>query len=167
MKLILASNNEHKLVEIRAILGGEFDEILSLREAEAVDAEAIVKLFSSPLGRRMRTAPVLRREFRFSLLCDAADFFPVSPGEQVLLQGVVDCFLEEDGAITVIDYKTDRVRNRAEAEERARVYIPQLRAYAGALRRICGKPVRQCLLYFLSAGEAVELPAEEYGSPLR
>ena len=33
MKLILASNNEHKLVEIRAILGGEFDEILSLREA--------------------------------------------------------------------------------------------------------------------------------------
>ena len=36
MKLILASNNEHKLVEIRAILGGEFDEILSLREAGIV-----------------------------------------------------------------------------------------------------------------------------------
>lgn len=33
MKLILASNNAHKLQEIRAILGGEFEEILSLREA--------------------------------------------------------------------------------------------------------------------------------------
>ncbi len=33
MKLILASNNAHKLTEIRAILGGEFEEILSLREA--------------------------------------------------------------------------------------------------------------------------------------
>ena len=33
MKLIIASNNEHKLVEIRAILGGEFEEILSMREA--------------------------------------------------------------------------------------------------------------------------------------
>ena len=33
MKLILASNNAHKLVEIRAILGSEFDEILSMREA--------------------------------------------------------------------------------------------------------------------------------------
>ncbi len=33
MKLIIASNNAHKLVEIKAILGDEFEEILSLREA--------------------------------------------------------------------------------------------------------------------------------------
>ena len=33
MKLIIASNNAHKLVEIKAILGGCFEEILSLREA--------------------------------------------------------------------------------------------------------------------------------------
>ena len=36
MKLILASNNSHKLTEIKAILGGEFDEILSMREAGIV-----------------------------------------------------------------------------------------------------------------------------------
>lgn len=33
MKLIIASNNEHKLIEIKAILGKRFDEILSLKEA--------------------------------------------------------------------------------------------------------------------------------------
>ena len=33
MKLILASNNAHKLEEIKAILGSSFEEILSLREA--------------------------------------------------------------------------------------------------------------------------------------
>ena len=33
MKLLIASNNAHKLVEIKAILGGYFGEILSLREA--------------------------------------------------------------------------------------------------------------------------------------
>lgn len=33
MKLILASNNSHKLVEIKAILGGMFEEIVSMREA--------------------------------------------------------------------------------------------------------------------------------------
>ncbi len=130
---------------------------LSQRESEAVDGEAILRLFASPLGQRIRGAEKLRREFKFSLLCDAADFFPVPPGEQVLLQGVVDCFLEEEDGLTVIDYKTDRVKNRREAEERARFYGPQLRAYAGALERICGKPVRRCLLYFLRAGEAVEL----------
>lgn len=33
MKLIIASNNKHKIYEIKGILGGEFDEILSLSEA--------------------------------------------------------------------------------------------------------------------------------------
>ncbi len=33
MKLIIASNNEHKLIEIKAILGKRFEEILSLKEA--------------------------------------------------------------------------------------------------------------------------------------
>ena len=129
---------------------------LSEREAEAVDARAIVGLFASPLGKRMLSAPKLRREFKFSLLCPAEDYFPVGSGEELLLQGVVDCYLEEaDGSLTVIDYKTDRVKNRAEAEKRALVYAGQLRAYAGALRRICQKPVRECLLYFLSIGETV------------
>ena len=33
MKLIIASNNAHKLIEIKAILGDHFEEILSMREA--------------------------------------------------------------------------------------------------------------------------------------
>lgn len=33
MKLIIASNNNHKLIEIKAILGGIFEEIVSMREA--------------------------------------------------------------------------------------------------------------------------------------
>ncbi len=36
MKLIIASNNAHKLEEIRAILSGRFEQILSLREAGIV-----------------------------------------------------------------------------------------------------------------------------------
>ena len=128
---------------------------LSEREAGAVDAAAIGRLFASPLGKRMLTAPRMEREFHFSLLCEAGDFFPGAQGEQVLLQGVVDCFLEDADGITVIDYKTDRVKNRAEAEARAKAYTGQLRAYAGALERICRKPVKECLLYFLRAGETV------------
>ncbi|MBQ6580022.1 MAG: non-canonical purine NTP pyrophosphatase, partial [Oscillospiraceae bacterium] len=40
MKLIIASNNAHKLVEMKAILGEYFDEILSLKEA-GIDHETI------------------------------------------------------------------------------------------------------------------------------
>lgn len=40
MKLIIASNNAHKLTEIRQILSGAFDEIVSLREA-GIDHETV------------------------------------------------------------------------------------------------------------------------------
>ncbi len=40
MKLIIASGNEGKLREIRAILGGKFDEILSMKEA-GIDHETV------------------------------------------------------------------------------------------------------------------------------
>ena len=134
---------------------------LTDREAQAVDAGAIVKLFASPLGRRMLAADAIRREFKFSLLADAAELLGVEPGEKLLLQGVVDCFIEEDGQLTVIDYKTDRLKNRAEAEARAAFYAPQIGAYARALTRICRKPVRECVLYFLSVGEAVTVDSEQ------
>ena len=128
---------------------------LTDREAEAVDAEAIRKLFASPLGRRMLAAPRREREFRFSLLVDAAEVFGCAPGEQVLLQGVVDCCLEEDGALVIVDYKTDAVRTKEEIAARAKDYAGQLRAYAAALTRIFEKPVKECVLYFLAPGEAV------------
>ena len=130
---------------------------LSDREAAAVDAAAIVRLFASPLGQRMKNAPGLRREFKFSLLCDAAAIYGVAAGEELLLQGVVDCYLEEPEGLTVIDYKTDRLKSRADAVHRAELYRGQLAAYASALERIVGRPVKDCVLYFLSVGEAVSL----------
>ena len=125
---------------------------LSDREAEAVDAQAIVRLFSSPLGRRMLSAKTITREFKFSLLCPADEVLGVASTDKVLLQGVVDCLLEEDGELTVIDYKTDAVRTEEQLRERTALYTPQLRAYAKAVERIFRKPVKECVLYFLSMG---------------
>ena len=129
--------------------------LLSDKEASAVDAAAIKKLFDSPLGQRILRAERREREFKFSLLCPAEDYFPGAEGEELLLQGVVDCCIEEDGALTVIDYKTDAVRSEEELASRAAYYRGQLSAYAAALRRIFGKPVREGVLYFLSAGKEV------------
>ena len=127
---------------------------LSERQAQAVEAEAVLRLFESPLGKRIMAADKINREFRFSLLCPAESFFEGGEGENVLLQGVVDCLIEENGELTVIDYKTDRVYGEA-LEERAKSYAGQLRAYALAVGRITGKPVKECVLYFLSAGKTV------------
>ena len=128
---------------------------LSPRQAEAVDTGSILRLFSSPLGRRIMSADARKREFKFSLLCPAEKFFPGGEGESVLMQGVIDCMIEEAGELTIIDYKTDRVRGE-ETAERAQTYSKQLEAYAYAAQRMTGKPVRECVLYFLYSGETVK-----------
>lgn len=127
---------------------------LTPRQAESVDLGCILRLFASPIGRRIMNANRLWREFKFSLLCPAEKLFPGGEGESVLLQGVIDCMIEENGGITIIDYKTDRVRGD-ETLERAKGYAKQLEAYAYAAQRMTGRPVRECVLYFLYSGEIV------------
>lgn len=127
---------------------------LTEREAKAVRVPSILQLMHSELGAhliRAERAGKLLREFRFSLLYPAEELFPGTAEEQVLLQGVVDCCMEEDGALTIVDYKTDRITPDG-VPERTAYYASQLRAYAAAMARITGKPVRQQLLFFLHNG---------------
>ncbi len=126
---------------------------LSDRQASAVDPAVIERFLLSETGIRIRQSTNVRREFRFSVLCDAEEVFHKAHGEEILLQGVVDCFIEEDGQLVIVDYKTDRVKPGTETEERAKSYAPQLRAYATALGKITGKKVKECVLYFLANGE--------------
>ncbi len=140
--------------EIARLLEKKF---LSPRQAEAVRADTIVSLFRSKLGRRIREAPVVHREFRFSLLCSANELLPVSSEDRILLQGVVDCCLEDPDGLVVIDYKTDSVFTEEQLLQRRGMYESQVKAYALALSRIFGKPVRESVLYFLSCGRAITI----------
>lgn len=124
---------------------------LTPAQAKAVDARAIERFFSSDTGERIRRADKVMREFRFSLLCPAEQFFPEAPDEELLLQGVVDCCIEEQGKLCIIDYKTDSV-TKDTLSETADKYKPQLRAYAYAMERILKKPVSSCILCFLRSG---------------
>ena len=130
---------------------------ISSREAKAVDAKSIFKLFSSPVGAKLRGPGTLHREFKFSLLWDAEAIFSQGQGEEVLLQGVVDCCIEDDEGLCIVDYKTDNVRSEEEISKRAALYSSQLAAYAAALERIFKKPVKECALYFIRPGVSVIL----------
>jgi ATP-dependent helicase/nuclease subunit A len=59
----------------------------------------------------------------------------------LLLEGVADLAFEQDGVMTVVDFKTDRAV--APALER---YSRQVAAYAQAISRATGKPARAVLL---------------------
>ena len=129
---------------------------LTEEQAKAADVHAIVRFLRSDLAARIRKSEQVEREYRFSLLRPVRDFSSLDADDSVLLQGVVDCFFEEDGELVVVDFKTDHVL-RAQLDERAEHYRPQLEAYSMALTRVMGKKVKEKVLYFFSAGEEVRL----------
>ncbi len=129
---------------------------LTEEQAKAADVQAIVQFLRSDLAVRIRKSEQVEREYRFSLLRPVRDFSSLDADDSVLLQGVVDCFFEEDGELVVVDFKTDHV-SRAQLDERAEHYRPQLEAYSMALTRVMGKKVKEKVLYFFSAGEEVRL----------
>ena len=129
---------------------------LTDEQAKAADVHAIVRFLRSDLAARIRKSKQVEREYRFSLLRPVRDFSSLDADDSVLLQGVVDCFFEEDGELVVVDFKTDHV-SRAQLDERAEHYRLQLEAYSMALTRVMGKKVKEKVLYFFSAGEEVRL----------
>ena len=140
--------------EIDRLVAGAF---ITPQQAQAVEPEKLLDFFTSSLGRQVMESPALRREFKFSLLVPAVRYYPeAGEGEQVLLQGVVDCYFETLEGITVVDFKTDQVHGD-KLEERAREYAPQLGAYGEALEQITGKKVCRRILWFFSEGRAVEV----------
>ena len=142
-------------------IGGELDRLaregfLTPLQRQAVDAGRLATFWDSPLGRAMAASPRCEREFKFSLLVPASDYFPDGEGEEILLQGVIDAWFEEGDSVTVLDFKSDRVSpggERARAEE----YRPQLEAYSRALSAILGRPVGRRVLWFFATDTAVEL----------
>lgn len=133
---------------------------LTAAQAQAIRSDDLLRFYQSPLGRQLTSLPLerIRREFKFSILTDAARYFPTSGvGESMLLQGVIDLFFErEDGSLSILDFKTDAV-TPATSPGRAAAYAPQLAIYADALAEITGRPIRSRMVYFFATGECIEL----------
>ena len=132
--------------------------LLTKQQAEAVDVAALERFLASPLAAEIRQGEHVLREYPFTLLVDAALYDSAAgAGEEMLLQGVVDCCFETAAGLTVVDFKTDHVRTAQEVALRAEHYRPQLEAYSLALSRVLEKKVVRRVLYFLNAGETVEV----------
>ncbi|MDO4396316.1 MAG: PD-(D/E)XK nuclease family protein, partial [Clostridia bacterium] len=82
-------------------------------------------------------------------------------GEEILVQGIIDCFFEEEGGYVLVDYKTNWIDpSKSQEEEFARLretYGEQLRIYANAIEKGKGKAVKEAYLYLANAGLVVEM----------
>lgn len=124
---------------------------LSAAQEAALPYDALAWLAGSPLWARMADSPRCERELPFSHLVPAAELFGAAGAQEaVLLQGVIDCCFLEGDAWVLVDYKTDRPLPGVAPAEQAARHAPQLALYAGALRRLTGRPVKERLVVLLS-----------------
>ena len=132
------------------------DSFLTRLQREAVPPESLSAFFLSPLGRAMVAARECQREFKFSILVPAQDYYPGAEQEEILLQGVIDAWFDNGDGVTVVDFKSDRIVPGGEAA-RAEEYRPQLEAYSKALSAILDRPVQRKVLWFFATGTQFEL----------
>ncbi len=126
--------------------------IISPEQASAVDSAAIARFFASPLGRRVRGAFPVRRELPFTLCLPATHLYPGIPQDStsaVLVQGVIDCLLDEPDGYVIVDYKSDRIPPGDEKSAAER-YGTQLALYSEAVEVLTGRPVTARFLYFFA-----------------
>lgn len=133
---------------------------MSRDEADAVRLSDVRRFLASEIGGRMERAAeagTLHREQPFVLGVPADTIREDWTGEEtVLVQGIIDAwFVEEDGKIVVLDYKTDRVSCMQELAER---YGVQLDYYALALQRLTGREVKERVIYSFCLGKSLVLP---------
>lgn len=129
---------------------------LRQEQADMVAVDKIAAFFSTEIGCMLRQGVPHVREFKFSILDDAQKYGDGLEGEQILLQGVVDCALLEADGITVLDFKTDYVTEETVAAVAGR-YRPQLETYAEAMERIYRSPIKKRLIYFFRLNRFVEV----------
>lgn len=132
------------------------ERFITKEQGQIVNCEKIARFFSTDLGMKLRTSSNILREFKFSILDDASRYGDGLEGEQVLLQGVVDCALVEDDGLIVVDFKTDYVTDEMLPILTGR-YQAQVEAYADALSRIYECRIKEKYLYFFHLDRFVAL----------
>ena len=108
-------------------------------------AEAASRALALPVLERARRSPRVFREL---------PVWFAEGGE--LLEGVVDLVFEEDGALVVVDYKTDGI-GPEQALLQAAHHAPQLQLYGRGLAQATGLRVKERLVLFTAIGEAIQV----------
>lgn len=150
----LAENmNEDYVAEFTALLVSRGE--LTEAEAAAADTRAIAAFYNGKLGMRMRKSKNVRREQTFESEISASLVDESFPSEEmVILQGIIDCYFEEDDEIVLVDYKSDYYEDLKEITEK---YTTQLELYAESIEKITKKRVKNKFLYLFFTDTVVEL----------
>lgn len=134
-------------------------DLMTKEESRVVNVEKILNYFNSQIGKRMLGADKVYRESPFIIekpAKDVIDGLSQSLDENLLVQGIIDCYFEEEDGLVLVDYKNDIVFNRDISSVIAKYKI-QLSLYKEALERITARKVKETYLYLFDIDQGVKI----------
>ncbi|MDO4534891.1 MAG: helicase-exonuclease AddAB subunit AddA, partial [Clostridium perfringens] len=138
-------------------------ELITEDEEKAINPFKIQKFFKSNLGERMLKAHKENREVYRELpfiteipvkRIEKELVDKIFDNEKLRLQGIIDCFFEEEDGVVLLDYKTDYVEEGKEEELLDR-YKVQIDLYTETLEKIIGKRIKERYLYLFGIDKEV------------
>lgn len=131
-------------------------ELLLPEEAKEVRLDAIESFLHAPLAERMKKSRRLWRELPFSRRIEARRFYPEAEADaRIFVQGIIDVLFEdENGALVLLDYKTDENTRPAVVRSKYRL---QIELYTEAIEALLNRKVDERCLYLLRDGSVVQL----------
>ncbi len=136
-------------------------EAKGLIEAGIIDERAIREInafFGTDVGRRASKASAegrLKKEKPFTLMRNEG-------GENILIQGIIDCYFTEGDKCVLIDYKSNMIAGRRGEELIEKTYRKQIEAYASALKEAAVGQVDEAYLYLFSKEKTVRIELEKH-----
>lgn len=116
----------------------------------SVPVKKMERFFRSDLGRRLIQADKEGRIYKEAQFMIGVPMREMEEGinseEIVLVQGIIDLYMEEEDVIVLLDYKTDYVEPGRE-DDLVNRYKAQLLWYKRALEQMTGKKVKETLIY--------------------
>ena len=134
--------------EIERLIAGGY---INKQQADSLDIKAIKSFFSSNTAKRIFNSNKIHREYKISAFVKASSIYDTEFDDEILVQGIADCIIEEDDGLVLIDYKTDNVDSEDQLLKR---YVKQISFYEYAVSKALGKPVKESLLYSFKLGRA-------------
>lgn len=134
--------------------------MLKQEEVDNIDINYIYNFFNSKIGKKLLNSKKIYRELPFNLALKAKDITSkwIDSEEEILVQGIIDLTFEtEDGAMILVDYKTNHYNNEDEKKELLKGFEVQLNYYKKAISTLLNKKVKHSYIYFLSENEIEEV----------
>ena len=145
----LDEKQDYSLEKVEQLINNlETKNIITKKEAEAIDPLAILEFTKTFIWQEMKQAKSVQREKPFYINIPANEIYDQgAEDEKVLVQGIIDLYYQtKEGEYVLVDYKTDYVEKGNE-QELIDKYKIQIELYKKALEEALKTKVDKCYIY--------------------